>query len=983
MAIARDQTPAGSVTASGTTVTLTWGTNPVAGAKVLVFVYSSVTVTSVQDNGSTVTTFTGDLNNAGSSGWAYIYRGDNIRLPSSGSYAVTVTFSATASTILLAGRSYTGVASGAPAATGTTSGSSSTPSSGSATPTTANSLVAGFFVDGASASETITLTTSGANSVYSSSAGTVVDGAAADNIPAATTSQSIAWSLSATQSWGGLVAVYSPAGTTAPVAAQPLTPPGIFSPMAFRRQALPSAAPVLATAADSGTGSDTVARAPGAPFTASAVPGRARPGQAQPGNPGSPGTQAVTGSQVPYKLLVPPGFSPVSFQRQAFPSHAPALAPAGDTGTGTDTGTVGVSDSDTGSGAEASVTGVSGSDAGAGADTGGVPGAAFPLIPPGLSSPAAFRFQGWPSAAPPGIPSADTGTGADTGAVTASVSDSDTGTGADSATVGVSGAETGSGADIGEGSAVGTRVQPLIPPGLVSPMAFQGQRWPSQAPLEAASQDAGTGADSSSLTADVSDSDAGSGAESSSLTASVADSDTGTGADTAGVTIIGAPPPPTSAVLVPPAPFTPMTFQRQAWPSSAPLLTTTQDTGSGGDSGQPEVSGADAGTGTDAAQVSPTGTDTGAGADTATVGVSDADAGSAADTATAGISGADTGSGTESSQQGPPVQAFPLVPPGRMSPMALGWQAFPAGAPLQVLGQDTGAGADGSTLAVTDPDTGTGAESATVTVSGADTGSGAESSLGGPPVQAFPLTPPGLVSPMAFQRQQWPSAAPALAPSGDAGTGADTGAPTAAVSGSDAGTGADTAAAGLLPAAGLPGIPPGFMSPMAFRFQSWPTTAPAQQSASPADTGTAADSAVITVSGSDTGAGADAAWGVPVTGAGTVQRLNPVRESMTGLGVSVHMSTALGAILRFASHGSERLYVLAQTPGVTLTVTDGGMVLDQAAQQFPAVTLQAGMLYCFGPFHSVLAIPGSNVMQVILSTTYGVQVVVVQGPDAH
>jgi hypothetical protein len=104
---------------------------------------------------------------------------------------------------------------------------------------------------------------------------------------------------------------------------------------------------------------------------------------------------------------------------------------------------------------------------------------------------------------------------------------------------------------------------------------------------------------------------------------------------------------------------------------------------------------------------------------------------------------------------------------------------------------------------------------------------------------------------------------------------------------------------------------------------------------------------------------------------------------MTGLDVTLHMSQALGAILQFGNTGSERIYVLAASPGVTLTVGVSSLVLDQPARPFGSVTLTAGQLYAFGPFHTVLQVPGTSTVQVTLSTTYGVQVVVIQGPHSH
>jgi hypothetical protein len=186
-------------------------------------------------------------------------------------------------------------------------------------------------------------------------------------------------------------------------------------------------------------------------------------------------------------------------------------------------------------------------------------------------------------------------------------------------------------------------------------------------------------------------------------------------------------------------------------------------------------------------------------------------------------------------------------------------------------------------------------------------------------------------------------------------------------------------------AGGAPLLPPGPFTPMAFRFRAVPSQAPLLVTAP--DSGSGADAATggPPVYADDSGGGSDGGGFAPppVTGTGVTWWLNPVRESMTGLDVSLYLSSALGAILQFANHGSERLYVLAQVPGVTVAVTDGGTVLDQAAQPFPAVVLAPGSLYCFGPFHSVLQVPGSSTIQVALSTTFGVQVLVVQGPDAH
>lgn len=121
----------------------------------------------------------------------------------------------------------------------------------------------------------------------------------------------------------------------------------------------------------------------------------------------------------------------------------------------------------------------------------------------------------------------------------------------------------------------------------------------------------------------------------------------------------------------------------------------------------------------------------------------------------------------------------------------------------------------------------------------------------------------------------------------------------------------------------------------------------------------------------------------PVTGTGVTQRLNAVRESERGLDITLWMSQALGATLQFLNTGTERLYVFPESAIVTAAVGIESLVLGESVTQFPAVTLTAGSLYVFGPFHTALQVPGTSTIQVTLSTTYGVQVLVVQGPYSH
>lgn len=225
MTATRDQTATGQAPVAVGSQVITWSTNPAAGSKVLVFVAISSLAgapSSVKDNGTVQSTFTQDVDNTlGGAVYLGIWRADGISLPASGSYAVTVTFGTSTDDGVVTGRSYAGVATGAPAASsGTGNGTSGSVATGSVTPAASGSLVFGGFIDDSGADpESITLTTSGANSLYSNTNGNFLCGAAADNIPAGTSTQSLAWTLGDSVDWNTVVAVYSPAvpATASPV----------------------------------------------------------------------------------------------------------------------------------------------------------------------------------------------------------------------------------------------------------------------------------------------------------------------------------------------------------------------------------------------------------------------------------------------------------------------------------------------------------------------------------------------------------------------------------------------------------------------------------------------------------------------------------------------------------------------------------------------------------------------------------------------
>lgn len=110
-----------------------------------------------------------------------------------------------------------------------------------------------------------------------------------------------------------------------------------------------------------------------------------------------------------------------------------------------------------------------------------------------------------------------------------------------------------------------------------------------------------------------------------------------------------------------------------------------------------------------------------------------------------------------------------------------------------------------------------------------------------PPSQASypPLIPPGLASPMAFQRQAWPVP------------------PLPHILTSDTGTGSDSGTGAPLGNPGYPLIPPGFASPMGFqhRARTIPASLPTFASA---DTGTGTEAAAVRITAAETGTGADA-----------------------------------------------------------------------------------------------------------------------------
>jgi hypothetical protein len=260
VAVTRDQLATGHAAASVTSVTVTWPSLPAAGSKALItLAISNATsngVTLVQDNGTSVSTFTADLSIppvSGTRAGKYIFRADGISLPASGSYTVTITLAGSVPTITAAGCTYLGVSTGAPTGTNNNSGTGSSVTSGNVTPAVTGALIFGAMDDDTSANpESITLTTSGANAVYTQANGAgFLCFAAADHIATTTSAQGLAWTLGDTPDWGAWAAVYSPSSAVAHPAAAALAGTGTLTAGAV--------VSVPAAASLSGTGTLTAA----------------------------------------------------------------------------------------------------------------------------------------------------------------------------------------------------------------------------------------------------------------------------------------------------------------------------------------------------------------------------------------------------------------------------------------------------------------------------------------------------------------------------------------------------------------------------------------------------------------------------------------------------------------------------------------------------------------------------------------------------
>lgn len=112
----------------------------------------------------------------------------------------------------------------------------------------------------------------------------------------------------------------------------------------------------------------------------------------------------------------------------------------------------------------------------------------------------------------------------------------------------------------------------------------------------------------------------------------------------------------------------------------------------------------------------------------------------------------------------------------------------------------------------------------------------------------------------------------------------------------------------------------------------------------------------------------------------TAQTLTPTQfvPDGGGLDLTALLTAPTQATLQFQNTGREVLLVLPSASAETVTVDIGSLVLGEPVGNFPPVTLTSGHMYSFGPFHSVADQSGTNLMQVVLSTTASITVALVQ-----
>ena len=104
----------------------------------------------------------------------------------------------------------------------------------------------------------------------------------------------------------------------------------------------------------------------------------------------------------------------------------------------------------------------------------------------------------------------------------------------------------------------------------------------------------------------------------------------------------------------------------------------------------------------------------------------------------------------------------------------------------------------------------------------------------------------------------------------------------------------------------------------------------------------------------------------------------PMVKNTAGLNVTSLLAAPTETTLQFANSGKEYLVVTASASGVTVLVDIGTTVLGQPVTPVTPVTLVESDVYQFGPYDREVDEPGTNTVEVTLSTVTGVEVALLQ-----
>lgn len=194
-----------------TTITCTFSVNPTQGSSVLCFVQPNIrSIASVKDNGAQLHTFV-PISGAGDTRGAFVYRTDNISLPSSGSYTVTLLVAGGTSNIGIMAIEYTGL--GSHIRSVTSSGTSNAPTSTGADGLNGYLSFGGMSNNTSANPETITFTTGGvfAEQGKNTDGSSGVAGSCADGILTSDSNNALTWSLGDSPTWNTVQALFAPA----------------------------------------------------------------------------------------------------------------------------------------------------------------------------------------------------------------------------------------------------------------------------------------------------------------------------------------------------------------------------------------------------------------------------------------------------------------------------------------------------------------------------------------------------------------------------------------------------------------------------------------------------------------------------------------------------------------------------------------------------------------------------------------------------